>query len=356
MSKEVKKYFIQEHLQEPYQNGGIGYTDAERILTSSGYEPVFLPAHFDFSFVAKLRRLLFVIGKFISLPSGSIVVFLLPQYAGMNRLLVRLLHLRKSIKRVALVGDINGIKHNDPALLKIELRQYSQYDFLIVHNQWMRDWIEKQIPGARCSVLHFFDFLAGPGKQKNEHDYSIAYAGNLLEAKFLNKVGELSFKNSNIVFKVYGQPYTSQMAEQINLEYLGTSEPYTLPAKISAAYGLVWYGESMDAVLGNIGPYLSLISPHKASLYLICGIPLIVPEGTAIAGLVKQHKAGIAINNLHELADKLKAINKEEYSLMCQNAMAIGRGISKGEGLRNALHEMENTLLPHMQKALIRGL
>lgn len=344
MSKEVKKYFIQEHLQEPYQNGGIGYTDAERILTSEGYEPVFLPAHFNFSFAAKLRRLFFVIGKFFSLPAGSIVVFLLPQYAGMNRLLVRMLHLRKSVKRVALVGDINGIKHNDPALLKIELRQYSQYDFLIVHNQWMRDWIEKQIPGVRCSMLHFFDFLAVPGSQAKELNNSIAYAGNLLEARFLDKVGELADENSNILFKVYGQPYTSQMSEQSNLEYLGTAEPYALPAKLNAAYGLVWYGDSIDAVLGNIGPYLSLISPHKASLYLLCGIPLIVPEGTAIAGLVKQHNAGIAIKGLHELPQILYTINKEEYNLMCSNASAIGKGISKGEGLRNAIAEMENVL------------
>lgn len=159
MSKRLhKKFFIQEHLHEPYQNGGIGYTDAERIMVSENYQPIFLPCHFSFSLMAKLRRGVALLWIFITIPAGSTVVALLPQYATMNKWLTRILRLRRSLKRVAVLGDINGIKHNDPALLKKELKAFASYDFLIVHNQWMEEWIRQQLPGARCSQLLFLIF------------------------------------------------------------------------------------------------------------------------------------------------------------------------------------------------------
>ncbi|MGN6418107.1 MAG: hypothetical protein ACTHMC_11485 [Pseudobacter sp.] len=336
------KFFIQEHLQEPYQNGGIGYTDAERILEGEHYQPLFLPCHFSFSLLSKIRRLFYILRIFILLPSDSIVVFLLPQYATMNRWLVSLLGWRRSIKRVALLGDINGIKHNDPALLQKELNAYRQYDYLIVHNQWMKDWVLQQIPEASCVVINFFDFLAEPNDQPGIQGHTVAYAGNLQEGLFLNRLGDLQLVNPSILFRVYGQPYTDQMAAQPNLEYMGTSEPYALPKKLKASYGLVWYGDSLDEVSGNIGPYLSIISPHKASLYLLCGIPLIVPEHTALAGLVQQYKLGIAISNLHSIQSAIDSITSQEYASICNNVRTIATSVSTGQGFRLALHKIEN--------------
>lgn len=336
------KFFIQEHLQEPYQNGGIGYTDAERILEGAQYQPLFLPCHFSFSFTSKIRRLFYILRIFIQLPSNATVVFLLPQYATMNRWLVAMLGWRRSITRVALLGDINGIKHNDPALLQKELREYRQYDHLIVHNQWMKDWVLQQIPGAHCVAINFFDFLAQPNEQSAEQGHIVAYAGNLQEGLFLNRAGELQSENPSILFRVYGQPYTDRMAAQSNLEYMGTSEPYALPAKLKASYGLVWYGDSLDEVSGNIGPYLSIISPHKASLYLLCGIPLIVPEHTAIAGLVKQYKLGITISDLHSIQSAIDSVTAQEYATICNNVRAIAASVASGQGFRLALTEIEN--------------
>ncbi|HVK49468.1 MAG TPA: hypothetical protein VM488_16520, partial [Pseudobacter sp.] len=336
------KYFIQEHLQEPYQNGGIGYTDAERIMAGAEYQPIFLPGHFNFSLLSKIRRLLFIIRIFFTLPSGAIVVFLLPQYATMNRWLVKMLGWRRSIRRVAVLGDINGIKHNDPALLQKELKEFSNYDFLIVHNQWMKDWIQQEIPGAQCAMISFFDFLAEPNGNAPQQDHTVAYAGNLEHGLFLNRVGALQSDNPSVLFRVYGQPYTQQMAEQPNLEYMGTSEPYALPAKLKASYGLVWYGDSLDHVAGNIGPYLSIISPHKASLYLLCGIPLIVPGHTAVASLVQQYKLGIVIRNLHEIQSAIDSITPQEYVSICNNVRSIAGSVASGQGLRLALQEAES--------------
>ena len=335
------KYFVQEHLQEPYQNGGIGYTDAERIMAEAEYQPIFLPCHFSFSVLSKIRRFLFIIRIFLTLPSGSIVVFLLPQYANMNRWLVNMLGWRRSVRRVAVLGDINGIKHNDPALLQKELNEFRQYDFLIAHNQRMKDWLQQELPGVQCAMISFFDFLAEPNGSAPQQDHTVAYAGNLEHGLFLNRVGALKSDNPSVLFRVYGQPYTQQMAEQPNLEYMGTSEPYALPAKLKASYGLVWYGNSLDEVGGSIGPYLSIITPHKASLYLLCGIPLIVPEHTAVADLVQQYKLGIVIANLHEIQAAMDAVSPEEYTSMCNHARSVATSVATGQGFRLALQEVE---------------
>lgn len=342
----TKKYFIQEHLQEPYLNGGIGYTDIEKILLQHNYQPLFFPCHYSFSFIAKLRRLLYLIKIFITLPSDSIVVFLHPQYASLNKALVKLLLRRGSIRLAAIVGDINGIKHNKPALLQQELQQFAKYDYLIVHNAGMQKWMEQQIAGVKCSAISFFDFLAQPATRIAEQTNIVVYAGNLEEALFLENLPQSD--RQPVTFEVYGQPFTSGMQRMPNLQYMGVSAPYSLSGRVGAAYGLVWYGPDTHRVSGNIGPYLKLISPHKASLYLLCGIPLLVPVNTALADLVQQHGIGLTISSLDEIGSRIAAINADQFNAMCANVKRTAGAIAAGKGLSAALAEME--------KALSRGL
>lgn len=47
----------------------------------------------------------------------------------------------------------------------------------------------------------------------------------------------------------------------------------------------VWDGDSVDTCAGNTGAYLRYNNPHKTSLYLACGMPVIVWKEAAIAAL-----------------------------------------------------------------------
>lgn len=344
MSKPRKKYFIQEHLQEPYLNGGIGYTDIERILLSEEYQPIFFPCHYSYGLIAKIRRALYLFKLFFFLPSGSLVIFLHPQYATMNKTLVQLLGKRKSIKRVAVIGDINGLRHGNREILQQELAQFAGYDHLIVHNNKMKKWMGEQIPSSHFSVLHFFDFLTEQKKTPALQNNSVAYAGNLAESPFLERLNELLPNNESVIFKVYGQPCSPRMQEQRNLEYMGVSEPYGLPAKLEGAYGLIWDGNGLEAAEDHIADYLNYISPHKASLYLLSGIPLIVGRDAGIAALVEEHGIGILLDNLHDIGQALRAVSAEDYSAMSANCRQLAKHLASGSCLREALHEMEKAL------------
>lgn len=51
-----------------------------------------------------------------------------------------------------------------------------------------------------------------------------------------------------------------------------------LPGALVQSFGLVWDGNSMDTCTGNYGSYLRINDPHKVSLYLSSGLPIIVGQ------------------------------------------------------------------------------
>ncbi len=89
---------------------------------------------------------------------------------------------------------------------------------------------------------------------------------------------------------------------------MGVSEPYGLPAKLEGAFGPIWDGNGLDQAEDSIADYLRYISPHKASLYILGGMPLIVNSAAGIAAAVQREGIGILLNNLHEIESAIDSI------------------------------------------------
>lgn len=64
------------------------------------------------------------------------------------------------------------------------------------------------------------------------------------------------------------------------------------------------------------GEYLKYNTPHKASFYLRAGLPIIVWRQSAIAQLVEERNAGIAVNSLTELTEVLKSVTPADYKAL----------------------------------------
>ena len=58
-----------------------------------------------------------------------------------------------------------------------------------------------------------------------------------------------------------------------------------------------------------MGEYLQYNAPHKMSLYIRCGLPIIVWEKAGLAPFVKKNNVGICISSLTELEDILPKIS-----------------------------------------------
>lgn len=333
-----EKYFIQQFIQNEYGHGGIGCVDMEKMLLSLGFKPLLFPDHHAFSFRAKINRAFFLFRMILSLKSGSVVAFLFPVYARMNRLLLYFLRV-KGVKLICIIADIEGIRDDDEALLRSEIRQLKQWKYFIVHNDKMRLLIERLVPGSICSPLYFFDFPAPHVRAERIKTSDIVFAGNLEKSKFLSFLDKVG-----VHFNIYGPGAPGAILSFANVNYAGIYKPYEMPLVVKGAFGLIWDGDSIESCRGGYGEYLHYNSQHKLSLYIMSSLPVIIWEEAATAELVKQYKIGFTITNLHELADKINVLPAEEYRQMQVNMHSLAEKIGRGEFFHNAMEQLMKRL------------
>ncbi len=258
-------YFIQEHTAEGIFHGSIGNADIERVLLEHRSLPIRFPYHESFSPWAKIARMAFLLKLLLTLPRGAIVFFQHPVYAGMNKLLLKLLRYRKSITVVCFITDISGLKFGNDALLKTEIKQFRQYRYFIIHNKAMEAWLTTWVPGHRSAMIRFFDFLTIPGTHLRTNTRSIAFAGNLEKSGFLEKMDQVAQHCPSVSFNLYGPHVTAAMQACSNVKYKGVVEPYALPQVLEGAFGLIWDGEGVERPEGSMGHYMQYITHHKTS-------------------------------------------------------------------------------------------
>ena len=85
-------------------------------------------------------------------------------------------------------------------------------------------------------------------------------------------------------------------------------------------------------------------NPHKLSLYLASGMPVIVWKEAAVAGFVQEHGVGLAVGSLLEAGETAGKVSAEEYAEMARKAGEIGEKLKRGEYLLGALKKTEKIL------------
>jgi len=337
----AEKYFIQQYLGQHYQHGGAGLVDAERILLSEGYRPLMLPHQDNFSWLAKGARFLSLFKMVIKVRKGADIVFLYPGYARLAQLLVRLLlRYRKDVRLICYLTDIDGIKDGDDSKLKKEISFFKRLKYFIVHNVRMKQWLNENVGTVQSVETDFFDFLSSPSVQPRIISPSIVFAGNLSKSPFLEKLGQLSRGHPDLHFDIYGPHQTQQMLAQPNLAWHGVEDPHGLPQKLKGSFGLLWDGTSIQGMDGSIGRYMKYISHHKLSLYLLSGLPIIVPMESAGEYLVNKYKIGFAVKDLTRIEEAINALSEEEYQQMRKNMQPLAKNISTGGCLKDALQRL----------------
>jgi hypothetical protein len=332
----AKKYFIKEHLHREVYHGGIGNVDAERIFLAQSYQAIEFPGTYDFSIRSKWKRLLHLFRLFFSISSGSLVVFQFPLYAKIHELLITLLRL-KGVKIICLILDIDGWRNGNDKILEKEKKAFRRFRLFIVHNERMQQWLQSIVPNATIAQLQFFDFLATPSNQFRSKDNRIIIAGDLEKTAFIQKLGQLP----QLSFSIYGSGYSENRAFPENAAYKGVFPPYELVHNLQGSFGLVWYGSDIENFTGSYSSYLTAISPHKLSLFVMAGIPMIVPATSASAILVKQYGIGCTINRLSDIDQVIKNISEAEYQRMIDNTRPLAIQLSQGHFLKKALTELE---------------
>jgi hypothetical protein len=335
---EKKKYFIQQYLNEEYTHGGIGPVHAESILLKNGYHPINFPHHQSFTFFSKLGRLFFLLRVTKAIQRGSIVIFLFPVYARMNKLLIKWLTKKKGITCICFIADIDGIKDADEEKLKIEKQELSAFSHFIVHNSQMKKWVNENVSrDVRIAEIEFFDFLAPAAENRLQLSKNIVFAGNLHKSGFIKNLPVVLSAQPSLRFNLYG-PGMFKMDESYGgISYHGVFQPTELISKLNGSFGLVWDGDSVERPSGIFGHYLQFITHHKLSLYILAGLPIIIPSSAGSAPLVSKYGIGLLVDSLFDIESIIDSITEEQYQLMRANMQPLAARISSGGCLENAL-------------------
>lgn len=330
------KYYLKEFYAKENHAGSKARLDAEKIMIEAGYHPFFQNND----------------SNSITLTENDVLVLQFPLlWHSLKALILMKLLRKRQFKAYLLIHDIESLRNR--AIKSFQDVKYAFLHFLqnktvlervdgiIAHNDKMKDvLVQLGIPEKKIISLEIFDYLIPHFEEKKTYEKrTVVVAGNfdIKKAKYARQLPD------NPEFSIFGINFEEEKLPQ-NVHYKGAFSPEELPYYLEGGFGLVWDGDSPYTCSGMFGEYLKMNNPHKASLYLATGFPIIVWRQSALADFVSKNNCGILVDSLFEIAETLKSIQKKDYQELIENSKKIGEKIRQGYFLKTALEKCERIL------------
>ena len=270
--------------------------------------------------------------------AGSIILLQHPfHYPQMTREKTLLkMRNKKNVHFISIVHDVEELR-----ILGKEQYHKREFEFmmkiadvLIVHNNVMRDFfIAKGFDKEKIVVLGIFDYLRNESNSKLPvFEKSVTIAGNL----DVKKSGYLAnLPDVNCKFYLYGPNFS--LGEADNVIYDGVLLPDQIPKVLTKGFGLIWDGDSIETCKGGFGDYLRYNNPHKLSLYLSSGLPVIIWKNAAEAKFVEENGVGYTVESLHDVQKLMEMISENKYKKMAERVREVSKRLIDGEYMQTAL-------------------
>lgn len=324
----MKKVFISKNYRDRYTASSKAKIDCEEIIRRKGYVNIGLPISFiQNCFIGRVVTFLSILVSFIRMPQKSIVFLQYPVYGFKWQIL----RASRKNKVITIIHDLNILRG---ARFFSEKKYIELTDVLIVHTEAMKDWCTQNMNCRKIVVLGLFDYLA-PHNQYITHRYNniktIAFAGNLAKSTFIDYL-----HYSKLQIDLFGVGVEARKLDPC-CKYRGCFSPSELHKHIHSMFGLVWDGDSIHECTGVNGDYLKYISPHKTSLYLSCGIPVIVWKKSALANFIEKNNIGVSVDSLENIDQIIGNMSQDNYYTLQTNVRKIQYRILDGAFLDKAL-------------------
>lgn len=326
LKKEHTYYYIAETYSSKLPTASVVRKDNERILGHMGFRPLLFKHTRPGSLLVKLKRVNELVKFAFSVEKNAVVVFHFPLLANAYKILLNLLG-RRGIKTVALIIDIDGLRYTNESLLAREFETLKQFDTIIAHNAAMKNFLSQYISAGKIHSIEMFDYPVHDFSVERKLSNTVCYAGNFEKALFVNEIGNIQ----SVCFNLYGPAFEGKETQHIT--YKGIVGSKELPKQLDGSFGLVWDGNTIN----SCDNYLRYNNPHKLSLYMAAGLPVIVWKESAVAAYVLKNKIGMAVNSLIELSDAIKNISAEDYEMMKRNIEPIRKQIIDGGFLKTVI-------------------
>lgn len=344
MQKKISRYQLVAHEMNQNTAGSKAPNDIEKIADKMGFQrEEIIKEDKGNSLYFRIKRQIHYYSRwrkiYSEINNSSIV---LVQYPFKQRELNRKktlekLKKRKKIKLILLVHDVDSLR-GGPSNRRYKSEfslMLSLADQIIVHNLTMKKFfIDEGIPENKLINLKIFDYLIDNYQYHfPSFSKSIIIAGNLdaEKAKYIKYLDKL-----HIHFELYGPGYNGNSTKYIN--YNGVMSPDDIYSVLNRGFGLVWDGNSTSTCNGKNGNYLRYNDPHKLSLYLASGIPVIIWKEAAEAKFVEENKVGITVDSLEELPEIFKSLDSYQYEIFVKNVKKIAEKLINGQYTIDAMN------------------
>ena len=350
----MKKYCIVENGLLEQHAGSKARRDVADILIGLGWEacPVHpIKVRVNVSYLERIR-MAFVFQKDWkrvekTLQSGDelLIQYPLDMYPKVSMLALRQIQKlkQKNVRIGMLIHDLDSLRNQNPEerawYQGAEEKFLSQADYIIAHNEKMTAYLKSCKMTQPIYSLGLFDYLVdsqmSAAEKKNSAE-GIVIAGNLAPEKagYVYQLGSVDAR-----FQLYG-PNVQEEKLGKNMDYKGSFPPDKLPEILEGKFGLVWDGDSLNGCGGEFGEYVKYNNPHKASLYLACGLPVIVWKEAAVADFVEKYQVGITVNSLEEIPGEMANMTEEKYQVLKGNVSEIAEKLRTGEMLKETMEKV----------------
>lgn len=324
------------------------YSDCNTIFSRHGYKDYTFTVYDNAKRLPYYFLLLKEIGKFFfSIKRRALVGIQYPLLSINNvfKHFVKAARL-KGVRFFCIVHDLESLRTGgNPQLVAQEINNLSAYDFVIVHNVKMMQWLAEQGLNTPMIPLYLFDYIADEGKKAkiSEHGREIAFAGNLGKSRFIYALDAVSSWR----FNLFG-PHFEHDKKANNVQWLGEFAPESIPENLAGRFGLIWDGDSTNKCTGELGAYLAYNNSHKFSLYIAAGLPVIAPAFSAIAHIIKLYGVGILVHSLKDLENM--HVSQDDYTVLRANCNKLAQHVISGSFFGTAIEQVERQLQSNTSK------
>lgn len=322
-----------------YNAGSKAQLDIVKFLHEKGFQQRILTVK-NTSFWSKVLFGYVTLPHFVKqLSKIDELIIQYPMSRFLMRRLVELIRAQGNIKIYGVIHDIESLRTRlgDESFKSSEISLLNSLDGVIVHNEKMSNWLINSGLKVKTVPLYLFDYdNSQPINKEANYRKQLCFAGNLAKSTFLK---ELHLRNSSLY--LYGSGLPSGV-EDNRIYYQGSFAPNELPKYLTQDFGLVWDGESIDTCKGTYGQYTKYNAPHKVSLYLSCGMPVIVWKRAGVAKYIADHNLGITVDSLTQLDDLLSNIKLKDYESMKENSIQEAQRLRNGNFIEEAVRKLES--------------
>lgn len=333
----MTRIFLTTDIREEKTAASKARIDVLEILTRVGYQPIYLPKKKNFTYVFALWRQLSALAK-----GETHLMVEYPFWMRRRLYTIRLLCRLKGIKLYGIIHDVAALRLHTPA--RPEMSIFNLFDGLVSHNASMSKWLRDNGYEKKIVDLNVFDYCLQSDKEFSEEQVNgklkVLYAGNLAynKATFIYDKGLKDL--GNVELCLYGQYFEKERLNGAKINYKGVFNPNLPDLQENYHFGLIWEGDSLDTCSGEMGEYTRFNNPHKFSLYLSLGLPVIVWKEAAIAKYVREHNIGFAIGSFSELKTIAESMDTGKYRAYVQNVEAVSEKVRKGFFLTQAVNQL----------------